>query len=179
MTLPHLSSCFIFFLSYCAQSSCWIKHSLLCVRAGAWFPFMPSLLDKIPFWLLNLLAVYYRFNSSSHLYQLTSIAVVSLYFHALIKNKCRGHSRMLFLLSLVATKSHRHSSGTFKVLSPLMVFRWPGHCLYAHKLWAGNELGPVKWRYSLKPCPLSQAICSLIEQSLLLRSTYSWRLRIM
>lgn len=39
----------------------------------------------------------------------------------------------------------------------------------------------VQWNEStlLKPCPLSQAICSLIEQSLLLRSTHSWKLRIM
>lgn len=28
-----------------------------------------------------------------------------------------------------------------------MVFPWPSHCLYTHKLWAGNELGPVDGRY--------------------------------
>lgn len=33
VTPPHLSW-FIFFSSYCAQSSCWIKHSLMCVCAG-------------------------------------------------------------------------------------------------------------------------------------------------
>lgn len=41
-------------------------------------------------------------------------------------------------------------------------------------------MSPVRWMRGplLKPCPLSQAICCLIEQRLLLRSTHSWRLSV-
>lgn len=109
-----------------------------------------------------------------------SLLLWSLFYLGISQIKVqRSPQDSIFLFSPTATNSHCHTSGTFKVLSPLMVFPWPGHCLYTHKLWAGHELGPVDGRYALKPWPLSQALCCLMEQRLLLRSTHSWRLSLM